>query len=906
MQIVEVTQPRKFQLSERFLESYYDEGDPFSTLLARSTYLTKYCRGDEVWTDTIRRVVEGNASLTSHVDRTEAEMLFHLFWTGQALPPGRSLWVGGVEGIPSDAHYNCWFVTLRTIDDWCWIADRLMLGGGVGVGLSDISQLQGISSQPTRFAIWCSSEHPNINEVNPDPKSFLNGQTPIFKVPDSRQGWVEALRIALTSAFEGKDQIIDVSDVRARGELIRTFGGKASGPGPLVDMLRNVWGVVRSAVGRKLSSIDCLDITNHVGFCVKSGNIRRSAIIMIGDPKDRDFRDAKKDFSAVKSHRHTSNNTLAFRSQKEIDSFNWNELVDDVVTYGEPGVLNLPLVWKTDSEAEGLNPCLTGDTRIATQFGLIPISELTREGKALEVTADTRVEVGYNVNPDSLGVVTLAATPAFQTSASECVHRITTAKGYTIEATSYHKFPTPQGFKELRNLQVGGSLLLQSAEGQWGSDRREVVYDGESRIPEGVWCSQRSYVVSYLKSIFSRIDVQIITSQGVLQDVIWESSPEFLKDLQVLLTNLGIVSSLLSGCKLHIGSRFAKQLFGELDIPLDYPTQTSDVRALDYCDEIVAIEPTGVQPVYCTTQESHHTFVANGIVSGNCGEQALHNKESCNLAEVFPAKFQEGTDPDQVFRLVTRYCLRQRLTPLTDPVSEAVGKKNMRVGVSLGGVCDFNWDTDLLSHYFTQCREEATSYAKELKVADPLTTTTVKPSGTTSLLCGSSPGIHAPYAPYYIRRARLAKNDPMVEPLIEAGVPHEPDIYDKNGHTLVFSFPMKAPHTNVTVQSQTLVDQFERQALVQEYWADNAVSSTISFNPDEKQELAECLSKYVPRLKSTSCLSRAHGYAQAPYEEVDEATWKILYNQIQNDHPLTRGGDMDAGGECEGGACPVK
>ena len=242
--------PKRFRFSEDFLAPYYKEGDPFQSLLARSTYLNKYCRDKETWTDTIRRVVEANLSLAASTNEQEAKILFHLFWTGQALPPGRGLWTGGVEGIPADARYNCWYTTLYGIDDWCWTANQLMLGGGVGVGLGEIDTLPVVQREPqARFSVLCSDIHPDVNDVNPNAKSYLNGQTPIFRVPDSREGWVEALRNVLTSAFYAKDLIVDVSDVRARGMPIRTFGGIACGPGPLTNLLRNSWLIVRGASG---------------------------------------------------------------------------------------------------------------------------------------------------------------------------------------------------------------------------------------------------------------------------------------------------------------------------------------------------------------------------------------------------------------------------------------------------------------------------------------------------------------------------------------------------------------------------------------------------------------------------------------------------------------------------------
>lgn len=647
MQVVRTESYVHVRLRDSFIEPYLRMGDPFKTLLARSTYLSKYSRNGEVWSETMRRVVEGNIALSPiPVSEQEAEMLYHLFWTGQMLPPGRGLWTGGVEGIPADARFNCWYTTLRSTEDWCWTMNQLMLGGGVGVGLSHIHELPGVVDNGARFAVWCRSDHENVEEVRPNDKSFLNGSTTVYYALDSREGWVEAFRQTVQAAYDGRDFIVDVSAIRPRGRPIRTFGGIACGPGPLTHLLRSVWDIARGAKGRKLSSVECLDITNLIGFCVKSGNVRRSALIVLGDADDQPFRDAKKDFAKVLSHRHTSNNSIVFRDRAQIDKFNWDSLVEDNIKFGEPGILNLWLGRQTDPEAMGVNPC---------------------------------------------------------------------------------------------------------------------------------------------------------------------------------------------------------------------------------------------------------------------GEQLLHDREACNLAEVFPAFFEGSTRSDLAFKLITRYAIRQRLTPLSDPQSHAVGQQNMRIGIGLGGICDFDWTGEMLRGWYRTVRQEATDYAKELRVAAPLTVTTTKPSGTISLLNGSSPGIHAPYAPFYIRRARLAVNDPLVPALVEAGVPFELDQYDQTCNTFVFSFPTKATHTKVTVQTETIRDQFERQAAIQKYWADNAVSATLSFDAaTEKKETAELLREFVPQFKSTAMLAKSsHGYVQAPYERIEETTYQDMMAKINDKHPLVRGGGLEVE-ECVSGACPVR
>jgi hypothetical protein len=86
-----------------------------------------------------------------------------------------------------------------------------------------------------------------------------------------------------------------------------------------------------------------------------------------------------------------------------------------------------------------------------------------------------------------------------------------------------------------------------------------------------------------------------------------------------------------------------------------------------------------------------------GVFTFNCGEVPLHNKEACNLAEIFPSKFDNSMDVPLIFRLVTRYSLRQRLPELQDPEADRVRKQNMRVGVGLGGICDFAWNSEMVS-----------------------------------------------------------------------------------------------------------------------------------------------------------------------------------------------------------------
>jgi len=413
------------------------------------------------------------------------------------------------------------------------------------------------------------------------------------------------------------------------------------------------------------------------------------------------------------------------------------------------------------------------------------------------------------------------------------------------------------------------------------------------------------------------------------------TSFEVIKTAQQMLSALGIASYYTTNkahdgafdngtyeCKesydLSIGTRAGRSRFAEL-IGFIQPYKSAKLAALlnkevspfDNASkgkrtfDIVDVRKVSEEDVFdITVDAAEHTYWSGGLLVSNCGEQPLHDREACNLSEVYPAFFGIR-DVHKVFRAVTRYTLRQRLECMRDPQADLVRINNMRIGVGLGGICDFEWSEAELTGFRNVVQIEARSYADALGVSHPIATTTVKPSGTISLLNGSSPGIHAPFAPFYIRRTRIGKDEPMAQALMEANVPYEPCVYDSTGQTLVFSFPMKQLHAGPTVQNQTVREQVERQVAVQRSWADNAVSSTISFEESEKAELADLLKKYAKNLKSISCLPKSHGYSQPPYEAIDAETYAKLHAQINHEHPLTAGGELDTM-ECEGGVCPVK
>ncbi|GAH24565.1 unnamed protein product, partial [marine sediment metagenome] len=193
-------------------------------------------------------------------------------------------------------------------------------------------------------------------------KSPEKGVT-VFQIPDNREGWVEALRIVLEAFFYGKElPTFDYGLIRPAGTPIRGFGGIASGPAPLKDMLVNIHKILDAKIGNPITSLDILDIMNLIGKCVVAGNVRRSAEIALGEATDLDFITSKQDEEKLYSHRWASNNSVF-----AIKGLDYTFIANQIAVNGEPGIFWLDNAKAysrmgdkpdyKDKKAAGVNPC---------------------------------------------------------------------------------------------------------------------------------------------------------------------------------------------------------------------------------------------------------------------------------------------------------------------------------------------------------------------------------------------------------------------------------------------------------------------------------------------------------------------------------------------------------------------
>ena len=350
-----------FKLDEKFINRYkgkQPEWGPLGYITYKRTYariIEQENRKEEFW-ETIRRVVEGCYSIqkehcmklslpwTDKKAQKSAQIMFEKIWNFKFLPPGRGLWMMGTEFIArhgSMSLNNCGFASTEDIDlkyskAFEFVMDALMLGVGVGFDTKGTGKIVIKKPKEGKFD---------------------------FEIPDSREGWVESLKLTLEAYFLGK-QIpkYDFSKIRPSGEPIRGFGGIASGPGPLKQMLEDIQDILEARIGQKITSVDIVDIMNYVGKCVVAGNVRRSAEIALGDPTDLDFVTCKQDQEKLYSHRWASNNSVF-----AVKGLDYSFIANQIAVNGEPGVFWLENAKDygrmgdspnyKDKKAAGVNPC---------------------------------------------------------------------------------------------------------------------------------------------------------------------------------------------------------------------------------------------------------------------------------------------------------------------------------------------------------------------------------------------------------------------------------------------------------------------------------------------------------------------------------------------------------------------
>ena len=362
-----------FKLTEDFVNSYKNKEVPWGykdaagNSVGEIIFLRTYSRlkedgTKETWVDVCERVIDGMYSLQKDHAKSQRlpwndakaqssakeafDRLFNLKWT----PPGRGLWMMGTPLVNvqrnSAALQNCSFVSTESMTKinpakpFAFLMEASMLG--VGVGFDDKG----------------ADKDFNIYEPQPDTDPIV--------IPDTREGWVESTSTLINAYLrpDTKNPVFDYKEIRPAGVPIKTFGGTAAGPEPLIRLHDHIRNMFKGRAGQKLTRRDIADIGNLIGVCVVSGNVRRSAELLMGRIDDEDFLNLKN------YEKHPERGAFGWMSNNSVEvsvGQNLDPIIEGIARNGEPGVIWMDVTRKygrladpinnKDWRAQGYNPC---------------------------------------------------------------------------------------------------------------------------------------------------------------------------------------------------------------------------------------------------------------------------------------------------------------------------------------------------------------------------------------------------------------------------------------------------------------------------------------------------------------------------------------------------------------------
>lgn len=406
-------------LDQGYIDQVKQNVTPHWGELGWVTYKRTYARWlpeknrSENWDETVKRVIEGNINLDPRLKDSpstevvneltdEAKDLFKLVYGLGATPSGRNLWVSGTDYQKrnGDSLNNCWFIAIRPqkygdshiVPDYLgqkqkavsmpfsFLFDQLMKGGGVGFSVvqDNIKKIPAVDNKIDLTIVIDkkSASYADSVKLGATDKAEWAKQNEgksdyiYYNLPDTREGWVLAnarlidMHFNQTNSENKTKLVLDISRIRPYGAKIHGFGGTASGPMPLVEMLFDINNIINNRVNNNLTSVDCTDICNLIGKTVVAGNVRRSAELALGTSTDQDFITMKQNKDKLYHHRWASNNSVAIDSK-----FNeYEPIANGIRENGEPGIVNLDLSRNygriidgyqkdIDGDVEGTNPC---------------------------------------------------------------------------------------------------------------------------------------------------------------------------------------------------------------------------------------------------------------------------------------------------------------------------------------------------------------------------------------------------------------------------------------------------------------------------------------------------------------------------------------------------------------------
>ena len=886
-----------------------------------------------------KHALQNNISWNEEKALRSAEEMFDRMWNMKFLPPGRGLWMMGSpvmkERKLSMGLQNCAFVSTENIDKeptkpFEFLMDVSMLGVGCGfdtlgagkVTINNISTREvNLYEIPDTREGWVESVRLLLNFYLGNSKSF-----PTFDYSKIRAAGEPIKGFGGTAS--GPKPLEDLHN-----NIRQMFDGREGHyitSRDIVDLMNMIGvmvvaGNVRRTAELALGSYDdeeYLDLKNYeknperMEYGWTSNN---SINVKIG----MDYSEA--------AHRTSINGEPGY------------VFLENAKAYGR---MSLPPD-NSDSRVKGFNPCFVKGTRILTSEGYFEIDKLVGQEVSVwngrEFSKVTPKITGENqpvVKVILSNGVELIATPyhKFILKGGEKIELQDMKPGDKLEKFSMPDISLPNN--HLKDAYTQGFFSGDGSEN--GNKKSAFLYGEKKTLFKYLQTNSNGHVIkgdrifanfptlehgkdfvpinynydSKIKWLAGLIDADgcALYDENSTSIQITSNNKKFLLDVRLMLTTMGVdtkvvdlypegIRMLPNGkgsyeeymCKATyrlIISGYSVSKLPELEYLLKRVKikENSPNRDASRFVEVLSIKDVGIaDKVYCFNEPLLHQGTFEGVVTGQCVEQPLESFEVCTLVETFPARHDSLEDYLRTLKFAYLYGKSVTLGDIHWPETDEVVKRNRRIGTSMTGIVQAmeKFGIDEFKMFCTEGYETIRHwdrvYSRWLGVPQSIRVTTVKPSGTVSLLGGATPGVHYPESKYYTRRVRLSRRSNLIEPLLNAGY-HIEDSVDDPENTLVVEFPVKVENIKRVSTEISIWEQMEMAAFMQAYWSDNGVSVTVNFDPEkESDQIIHCLNLYQYRLKAVSFLPRFEGgaFPQMPYEEISREDYEKVLAKVK-------------------------
>lgn len=724
--------------------------------------------------------------------------------------------------------------------------------------------------------------------------------------------------------------------------------GKAPGPEPLKRCLFNIELVLeRKRDGERLSSLEIHDIICHIADAVLSGGIRRASLISLFSEDDYDMMTCKSgDWWELNPQRGRSNNSVVlYRDILTKEKF--FEIWDIIKSNntGEPGF------FFTNGDV-GCNPCFSGDSLLLTDRGYEKFRDLSEEENVICISSEGQYVQSKVFRTGYKKTITLRLSNGKEiTCTPEHKIMLNTSElceaAYTLQkrlmpfhiinsdVSEFTKYGFIQGDGQLTRLSSVEHLGMSINIGKNDDDifsllniekkeeercyyvrgYNEVLKElgfSSKVLPERIMPS--SYTVwdkenkkMFLKGMFSANGSVIKDYRVSYKTTCYRLATQLVDALLEFGIESYITTNKAKETVFSNGSYLCKESYdiniGKFESILKFAENIGFVHSYknDALEELILLKAPKVlgitfnrdEAVYDFSMDSHHLGVVEGIVVHNCGEISLNSGGFCNLTEINGDTVESEKDFFERARAAAFFGTLQ--AGFTDfhylrPLWKKNAEDEALLGVSITGIASNKIYYSSLPHGVNEILKENERVANLIGINLAARTTCVKPSGTTSLVLGTSAGIHPWWNDYYIRRIQFTKDESIYK-YIKSINPEVVEDYKGYVNTAGVSIPIRAPK-NASTRHESTLDMLNRILTYAQYWIEpgkrrginnNNVSATVYIKDNEWESIGEKIWNSKNLINGISVLPHDGGtYQYMPFEDITEERYNALFPLLKN------------------------